>query len=96
MRGTFITNTGVEHLSRLETLKVLTLDGVRIDDDVADSIRNMKQLEWLSVEGCAVSDAIVAAVSECPNLWYLSLGKTSVTNEGLTELGKLKKLRVCI
>jgi hypothetical protein len=94
LRETSITNAGVDHLSRLEMLKVLTLDGARIDDEVADSIRKMKRLQWLSVERCAVGDTTLVAISQCPNVWYLSFSETNVTDEGLAELGKLKKLHV--
>ncbi|HSG69235.1 MAG TPA: M56 family metallopeptidase, partial [Planctomycetaceae bacterium] len=91
LRGTSITNAGVEHLSRLKTLKVLTLDNSRIDDGVADSIRKMKQLTWLSVNHCAVGDETLAAVSECPGIWFLSFNQTSITDTGVAHLIKLQR-----
>jgi hypothetical protein len=91
LRGTSITNAGVEHLSRLKTLKVLTLDNSLIDDGVADSIRKMKQLTWLSVENCAVGDETLAAVSECPGIWFLSFNQTSITDAGVAHLIKLQR-----
>ncbi len=94
LRGTSITNAGVEHLSRLGTLKTLNLDGAPLDDGVADSIRKMKQLGWLSLQGCAVGDAALAAIGECPDVWYLDLSDTQVTDDGLGALAKLKKLNV--
>jgi len=94
LRQTSITTAGVEHLSRMKTLKTLTLDGAPIDEDVADPIRRMKQLQWLSLEGCPIGDATLAAISDCPDLWYLSLSRTHVTDEGLADLVKLKKLSV--
>lgn len=91
LRRTSITNAGVEHLSRIKTLKVLTLDGAAIDDGVADSIRRMKQLTWLSVEDCAIGDDTLAALSECPGMWYVFLVHTPVTDQGVAHLVKLNK-----
>jgi hypothetical protein len=94
LRETSITNEGVEHLSRILTLKTLTLDGAPIDDGVANSIRKMKQLEWLSLDKCQVGDATTAAIAECPDLRFLTLSQTPVTDSGIAELTKLKKLHV--
>lgn len=91
LRQTSITNMGVQHLSRLETLKILTLDGSLVTDGMADSIRKMKQLKWLSVENCAIGDDTLAAVSECPDLWYLMLINTPVTDKGIVHLAKFEK-----
>lgn len=91
LRRTSITNTGVQHLSRLETLKILTLDGSLVTDGMADSIRKMKQLKWLSVGNCAIGDDTLAAVSECPDMWYLFLVSTPVTDKGIAHLVKCKK-----
>lgn len=91
LEDTSITNVGVKHLSRLKSLKTLTLDRSRVDDGVADSIRNMKQLTWLSVGDCAVGDDTLAAVSECPDMWYVFFVNTKVSDKGLAHLAKLKK-----
>jgi hypothetical protein len=93
LRGASITNAGVEHLSRLEKLKILTLDDSLVDDGMAESIRKMKQLTWLSVANCAVGDDTVAALGECPDMWYVYLVGTQVTDEGLVHLiGRMKPL----
>jgi len=81
----------VQHLSRLEKLTTLTLDGAPIDDGIADSIRKMKQLKWLSVGDCKIGDDTLAAISECPDMWYLFLVNTPVTDKGIEHLAKLKK-----
>jgi len=91
LHATSITNVGVEHLSRIGRLKILTLDDSLIDDGVAGSIRKMKQLTWLSVGNCAVGDATLAAVSECPEMWYVYFDHTQVTDAGIAHLAKLKK-----
>ena len=91
LRHTSITNTGVQHLSRLKNLKILTLDGSHVDDGIADSIRKLKQLTWLSVGDCAVGDDTLAAVSECPDIWYVFFINTKVTDKGIAHLAKLKK-----
>jgi len=91
LRGTSITNAGVEHLSRLEKLKILTLDDSLVDDGMAKSIRKMKQLTWLSVGNCAVGDDTVAALSECPEMWHVFLAGTQVTDKGMVHLPKLMK-----
>ena len=91
LRFTSITNAGVQHLSRLKNLKILTLDDSLVDDGMADSIRKMKQLTWLSVGDCAVGDDTVAALSECPEMWYVFLVHTRVSDKGLAHLPKLKK-----
>jgi hypothetical protein len=91
LRGTSITNAGVEQLAKIKTLKILTLDDSLVDDGMADSIRKMKQLTWLSVENCAVGDDTLAALSECPDMWYVFLVHTGVSDKGVAHLPKLKK-----
>jgi len=91
LRGTSITNAGVEHLAKIKTLKILTLDDSLVDDGMADAIRKMKQLTWLSVENCAVGDDTLAALSDCPDMWYVYLANTQVTDKGIAHLSKLKK-----
>ncbi len=91
LRDTSITDIGVEYLSRLEKLTVLTLDRSLVTDKMADSIRKMKQLKWLSVENCEIGDDTLAAVSECPDLWYLFLGGTPVTDKGIAHVVNFQK-----
>jgi hypothetical protein len=54
----------------------------------------MKQLEWLSLDGCQVGDETIAALGNCPDLWFLALNNTSITDRGLAALTKLRKLHV--
>ncbi|MBX3444826.1 MAG: hypothetical protein KF774_20670, partial [Planctomyces sp.] len=91
LRSTSITTAGVQHLSRLERLKILTLDDSLVDDGMADSVRKMQRLTWLSVDDCAVGDETLAAVSECPDMWYVYFANTRVTDEGLTHLPQLRR-----
>ena len=51
----------------------------------------MKQLTWLSVGNCAIGDDTVAALSDCPEMWYVFLVHTRVSDTGLAHLPKLKK-----
>jgi Leucine-rich repeat (LRR) protein len=91
LRHTSITNAGVQSLSRIGTLKILTLDDSNIDDAAGESLRKMKQLTWLSLENCAVKNNTLAAISELPDLSFLFLSGTPVTDAGIESLVKLKK-----
>lgn len=91
LQQTSITSAGVEHLSRLEKLKVLSLDDSLVDDGLAESVRKLKHLTWLSVANCAVGDKTLAALSECPDMWYLLLDHTRVSDDGIRHLPKLKR-----
>lgn len=91
LRDTSIGNAGVEHLARLKTLTVLTLDGSAIDDGAAESIRKMKQLTWLSVANTSAGDETLAAACECPGMWYLDFSNTQITDEGMAHVVKLTK-----
>ncbi len=91
LQQTSITSAGVVHLSRLEKLKVLSLDDSLVDDGLAESVGKLKHLTWLSVGNCAVGDKTLAALSECPDMWYLLLDHTRVTDEGIRHLTKLNR-----
>ena len=91
LRETSITNEGAAHLSQIKTLRVLTLDGAAIDDGIAHTIREMKQLTWFSARDCNVGDETAVALSECPGMWYLFLANTQVSDEGIAHLVKLNK-----
>lgn len=92
LRGTAITNRGVEELTRLTKLTTLTLDGAPLNDGVADAIRQMKQLQWLSLNQCPIGDETFAAACECSDLWTISAGHTKVTDAGVKHVLELPKL----
>ena len=67
--GTGITTEGLENLSKLSTLEVLSLDDTSIGDEAEPYLMRMKGLRVLSLAGSRVSAASIAklraALADC-------------------------------
>ena len=93
---TEISDKGVQKISRLTNLEVLSLDGCpNITSKSIPYINKLKKLEMLTVAKTKFGDAEVEQLTEDNNLqmFYLSHCK-NVTDKVLPKLLKLKKLKV--
>lgn len=93
---TNISDKGVEKISRLSNLEVLTMDGCpNITEKAIPYINKLKKLEMLTVAKTNFGDQEVEQLTEKNNLqmFYLSHCK-NVTDKVLPKLLKFKKLKV--
>ncbi len=93
--ATPITGTGMQHLTRLNRLRTLTIQGPGIDESGFSQLARLGQLETLTLVSVPVSERGLQQVSTIPNLQQLHFIRTDgVTDGTLTHLGGLDDLRV--
>ena len=97
-RGATIDDSVLEHLTGLKKLRYLLLNDTAITDDGLVAIGKIATLHNLDLRGCAVGNAGMGHLTGLTELRALRLsgkdGDTTVDNDGLVEIGKLKSLRV--
>lgn len=80
------TDSDMEHLAKLPSLKYLDLISSRITDAGLAPLRNLTQLERLSLPFAKVTDAGVAHLAGMTSLQVLDLSCTQITDVGLAHL----------
>jgi hypothetical protein len=97
---TLVGNAGLQHLKELKNLDDLNLWATRVGDAGMEHISAMKPLKRLNLDNVgfpgddvALTDAGVKKLVSLTNLEFLHLGKTKITDEALTALAGLKKLK---
>ena len=89
---TGITDTGVEHLTALDSLKKINLWGDGVTDKGMSVLAQMKSLENLEIMSRNVTDAGIEKLAQCPRLKSLSLQNAPITDAAIAHLTKLKTL----
>jgi Leucine-rich repeat (LRR) protein len=88
-----LTDLGLAYVSRLPSLRSVTIQGARITDDGVNHLIQLKGLESLGLSHTEITDQGVAALANgLPNLLQLGLTGTRVTDSGMVDVGKLTKL----
>lgn len=92
--GRDITDEALEHISKLQKLKVLGLAQSAVSKEGLDKLANHPTLKELDLYGCqAVNNAAIEKVGTIANLEILVLRETAVKNDGMQHLVGLKKLK---
>lgn len=64
-----ITNQGIHHISKINTIRILDLKDVKIDDDCITDLVNLKSLEELNIRYTDISPkGLLSIVAQLPNL----------------------------
>ena len=89
-----ITDTGIENLGPLPSLKQLTLVNTKITDRVAPKLAPpaLPCLEELDLSGTAITDEALEELKQLEQLKVLRLSHTAVTDAGLQQLTGLLNL----
>jgi hypothetical protein len=87
-----ISDAGIEHLESLGRLRMLAIDGSRIDDAGLKRLSRLKQLELLFLFGSEITDAGLAHLKSLPRLKQLVLSNSKVSGRGLEHFQGLKDL----
>lgn len=82
LNHSWLTNAGLVALSRAQ-LKFLFVSGTEVDDDGVSSLENHPTLEALALDNCAVTDRSIETILTLPNLEYLDIAGTKITDLGL-------------
>jgi hypothetical protein len=94
-----ITDAGVKELGDISTLAGLYLGGVPITEECFASLARLRELEAFSYSsypfdagGVGIGDTAARFIATLPRLKHLSLGDTSITDEGMLSLARLATL----
>lgn len=95
---TTISSTGMRYIGRVPTLKSLQLRVTNLSADAFRLLKNGPAIEKCSVSGSKTfDDAVLTAASETmPNLKVFSCTSTSITDNGIKALMKLKAMNKLI
>ena len=95
-RLTKVTDLGLEHLRRAESLRSLDLSGTQVSDAGMKHLADLPNLEHLSLsvydEGANITDEGLRTVGQLKRLKTLSLSGTKITDDGLHYLSGLTSL----
>ena len=86
LTGTSVTSKGLEQLRRFPLLFILELDAT--DDDLL--VVSNTSAAWLTLIGKEVTDNGILHLQRMPNLEFVSLVNTAVTQEGARTLEELR------
>jgi hypothetical protein len=82
LSGTSLTNAGLVPLARAG-LKFLFISSTRVDDEGVAALANHPTLEALTLDYCAITDRSVETMLTIPNLEYIDIAGTQITDMGL-------------
>jgi Leucine-rich repeat (LRR) protein len=92
--GAPITDAGLKHLSKLTSLRILSLwDTPGVTDAGLAHLAALTKLQTLNLYRCDITDAGLVHLRWMTNLEALFLSKTKVTGPGLSHLGRMSKLK---
>jgi internalin A len=94
IHGALITDSGLEHISNLTELRILSLWETRgVSDAGLVHLAKLTKLQTLNLYRCGITDAGLVHLRRMTDLDSLTLGQTKVTGPGLSHLGGMSKLR---
>jgi len=85
-RSTAVTDSGLEHLSKLTRLRVLTLSHMQVSDASLSYLKPLANLELLSLNGTDITDSGLAHLRHLKKLQKCELMETKVSTEGCRRL----------
>jgi hypothetical protein len=86
------TGTGLSRLERLESLVQLDLPDLTRDQGFPEKLPS-ERLQHLTASGKAVTDEAMSVIGRLTTLTCLKLYKSDLSERGLFEVGRLKRLR---
>jgi hypothetical protein len=90
---TAVTSEGVKSLLPLKRLRSLQLAGKGVDDQVFETVAQMRTLQRLVLSSSSITGAGISALSGLPELHTLGLRNSTLNDAGLEEAARLKQLR---
>ena len=87
-----ISNSGLEWLQKLPSLKSLHLDDTAVSSSGLSKIQLMPKLTHLGMGGISVTDEEMEPIGRMTQLQWLNLSQSRVSDDGIKKLADLKKL----
>ena len=88
-----ISDKGLEHISRLSSLRRLVLDGCPIGDEGLKHLSNLTNLEFLSLAETGVTDAGIKHLTRLKQLKYLNLRDNRLSGPAIRWASSLPELQ---
>lgn len=89
-----INDSALEHITKLKNLKHLDLSSTLVRGMTLSKLKALKNLESLDLANTRIHDFAINTIVECcPDLKWLSVTNTLITDNAILKLAKLKKLR---
>lgn len=86
-----ITDRGIEHLAKVQSLEHLVLRGSKVTDEgVSRLVTGLPRLRSLSLARTKITDASVDRLAALPRLEQLDVSDTQITRTGLSRLRSLR------
>ncbi|KAM3583346.1 hypothetical protein VKS41_004260 [Umbelopsis sp. WA50703] len=82
-----INDFGMQHISCMQQLRFLSLEGSQITDNGLVLLKEMEHLEQLFLDRTAITDDGITTISNFPSLIALSLAQTLITDKTLHRIG---------
>jgi Leucine-rich repeat (LRR) protein len=100
LEDTVVDDEGLKHVGRLTGLRVLDLDHTRITDAGAAHLAGLTRLQQVNLcafrverEGFGIGDAGLAVFAKLPELEFLGLRRTRITDAGMKALRGHRSLK---
>jgi hypothetical protein len=91
---TRISDAGLFHLAKLESVEVLLLGGVDISDEGIELLETLTNLKQLNLTLTGVSDLSMPLLSRMTQLEFLWLEGTDISDVGLEAIAEMKSLQL--
>lgn len=92
LRGTQVTDAGLEHLRQLTSLRLLWLDDTQVTDAGLENLTGLTNLGWLSLRHDKITDTGLEHLKGLRKLFVLKLMATEISDAGLMHLKELTDL----
>ena len=86
LRGTHITDEGLNCLRNLTKLQYLDLEGTHITDKGLTFLRNLPKLQYLNLASCKITDSGLAYLQDLKTLKLLGVPDTNVSDAAINSL----------
>lgn len=95
MQRSSLTERGLLEISKMKTLKVLVLDGIRVPQTAWQHLQNLPKLKELSVRDVDLDDGGLRDICKISTLRRLQIdGNSRISKQGCSQLVNLKNLEL--
>lgn len=93
LQRTQLNDAGLAHLTGMNSLKILSLDGTRITDAGLQAVSNLTNLETLTLSSTRITDACFEHLAGLAKLQMLMLRFTNLTDASLPKIARYPRLQ---
>ncbi len=87
-----VTDRDLPTIAKMRRLRMLSLEGTQISDDVLKHLSGLSDLEEVSLARTRITGKTLGNLRSCPNLVWLSLSGSRIGDESLSALCEVRSL----